>query len=72
MNCMEGKLLARYVTEWQEEEEEEEGGLCVLAGSPIDNCRFGIDPEITRMWGKGVSITLARKDQFIYNLGLDL
>ena len=32
---MEGKLLARYVTEWQEEEEGEEGGLCVLAGSPI-------------------------------------
>ena len=24
------------------------------------------------MWGKGVSITLARMDQFIYNLGLDL
>ena len=68
MNCMEGKLLARYVTEWQEEEE----GLCVLAGSPIDNCRLSIEPAITRLWGKGVSITLARMDQFIYNLGLDL
>ena len=45
-------------------------GLCgQLTGSPI--CR-GLKPAIFRLRGKGVSITLARMDQFIYNLGVDL
>ena len=45
-------------------------GLCgQLTGSPI--CR-GLKPAIFRLRGKGVSITLARMDQFIYNLGVVL
>ena len=34
-------------------------------------CR-GLEPVIFRLRGKGIFITLARMDQFIYNLGLDL
>ena len=37
----------------------------------IYKCR-GLEPAIFRLRGKGVSITLARMDQFIYNLGLVL
>ena len=40
-----------------------------LQGSPI--CR-GLEPAIFRLRGKGVSITLARMNQFIYNLGVVL
>ena len=63
------KLLAIYVTEWQERRgrysrgEREGGGLC--GGSPI--CR-GLEPANSILW----SITLARMNQFLYNLGLDL
>ena len=34
-------------------------------------CR-GLEPVIFRLRGKGIFITLARMDQFMYNLGLDL
>ena len=37
----------------------------------IQSCR-GLEPANSRLWGKGVSITQARMDQFIYNLGLEL
>ena len=37
----------------------------------IYKCR-GLEPAIFRLRGKGVSITLARMDQFIYNLGVVL
>ena len=32
----------------------------------------GLEPAIFRLRGKGVTITLARMDQFMYNLGLVL
>ena len=51
------------------ESEGGEGAGCSIVG--VTNCR-GLEPAITRLWGKGVSITLARMDQFNYNLGLDL
>ena len=47
------------------------GGRGAVCSCGVTNCR-GLEPVITRLWGKGVSITLARMDQFIYNLGLDL
>ena len=48
---------------------EEGEGLRVPCG--VTSCR-GLEPAITRLWGKGVSITLARMDQLTYNLDLDL
>ena len=73
-NCVGWKLLARYVTVMREGGRGKVGGkrkrLCgQLTGSPI--CR-GLKPATFKLWGKGVSITLARMDQFIYNLGLAL
>ena len=49
------------------------GIMCADTKLPY-NLRYcrGLEPAIFRLWGKGVSITLARMDQFIYNLGLVL
>ena len=42
---------------------------CVFSCQGSQNSRE-LEPAIFRLWGKGVSITLARLDQFSHNLGV--
>ena len=47
------------------------GFMTLQALQGVTKCR-GLEPAICRLWGKGVSITLASMEQFLYNLGMVL